>query len=193
MRDELRVSLCTIYDRQAKEIIMNDKLKSLVELLDDFDTAMLVTESPEGALISRPMALQEPRADRALWFVTARETATAQNVAAKGRVNLAFRRRSDQAWVSIAGNAVLNADASLIDQLWKDDWNIWFEQGRATPGIVLIEVDPQQIDFWEPEHGRLGTIFQLAKAAITDSSPNLPPTHTLRVSDMELAGALREK
>lgn len=170
---------------------MNDKLKSFVELLGDFDTAMLVTESPQGNLVSRPMALQEPRADRALWFVTSRDTVTAQNVTANGKVNLAFHRKSDHAWVSVAGSATINSDRALIDTLWKDDWSLWFDQGKETPGIVLIEISPQQIDFWEPERGRIGTLFQMAKAAVTDSAPNLPPTQTLNVSDLELAGAMR--
>lgn len=170
---------------------MNEKLKAFVALLDDFDTAMMVTETPQGSLISRPMALQEPRADRALWFVTSSQTLTAKNIASTGKVNLSFHRRSDHAWVSLSGKAILNDDRSLINSLWKSDWEIWFPQGKATPNIVLLEFDPAQIDFWEPAHGKIGTLFQMAKAAVTDSSPELPPTHTLMVSDLELAGAMR--
>ena len=170
---------------------MNDRLKSFVELLGEYDTAMLVTESPAANLVCRPMALQEPRADRALWFVTSRDTVSAHNVAANGKVNLAFHRKSDHAWVSVAGTGTLSADRNLIESLWKDDWSVWFAQGKDTPGIVLIEVDPQQIDFWEPERGKIGTLFQMAKAAVTDSSPDLPPTQTLKVSDLQLAGAMR--
>lgn len=170
---------------------MNEKLKAFVALLDDFDTAMMVTETPQGSLISRPMALQEPRADRALWFVTSSQTLTAKNIASTGKVNLSFHRRSDHAWVSLSGKATLNDDRSLINSLWKSDWEIWFPQGKATPNIVLLEFDPEQIDFWEPAHGKIGTLFQMAKAAVTDSSPELPPTQTLMVSDLELAGAMR--
>ena len=170
---------------------MNEKLRSFVELLADFDTAMLVTESPQGNLVCRPMALQEPRIDHPLWFVTSNQTVSAQNVAANGRVNLAFHRKSDHAWVSVAGQAKLNSDRTLIDGLWKEDWHVWFEQGKDTPGIVLIEVCPRQIDFWEPERGRIGTLFQLAKAAVTDGSPDLPMTQTLEISEFELAGAMR--
>jgi general stress protein 26 len=172
---------------------MNEKLKAFVDLLGDFDTTMLVTELPGGGLISRPMSIQEPRPDRALWFVTSSDTVTAQNVAANGKVNLSFHRRSDHAWVSVSGKAVINGDSNLVSSLWKSDWNIWFPQGKATPNIVLLEVLPDQIDFWETAHGKIGTLFQMAKAAVTDSAPNLPPTHTLRVSDIELAGAMCEQ
>ena len=171
---------------------MNDKLSTLVELLDDFDTAMLVTELPEGGLISRPMALQQPRPDRDLWFVTSSDTVSAQNAQANGKVNLAFHRGSDHAWVSVSGKAVLNADRSLIDSLWKSDWSVWFPQGKETPNIVLLDINPEQIDFWEPAHGKIGTLFEMARATVTDQTPELPPTRTLRVSDLELSGAMRQ-
>lgn len=170
---------------------MNEKLKAFVELLNDFETAMMVTQTPQGTLISRPMALQEPRADRAIWFVTSSETLSAKNIASTGKVNLSFHRRSDHAWVSLSGRAVLNGDRGLIDSLWKADWEIWFPQGKATPNIVLLEFEPEQIDFWEPAHGKIGTLFQMAKAAVTDGTPDLPPTQTLMVTDLELSGAMR--
>lgn len=171
---------------------MTETLKQFVALLEEFDTAMLVTETPEGALTSRPMALQEPRLDRALWFVTSADTLSARNIANNGKVNLAFHRKSDHAWVSVSGQAIQNGDRPLIDSLWKADWEIWFPEGKDTPNIVLLDITPDTIDFWEPERGKIGTLFQLAKAAVTDSTPDLAPTHTLRVSDLELAGALRE-
>lgn len=170
---------------------MNDTLKQFVELLGEFDTAMLVTETAEGALTSRPMALQQPRADRALWFVTSADTLSARNVAATGKINLAFHRKSDHAWVSVSGRAIQNGDRALIDSLWKADWEIWFPQGKDTPNIVLLDVTPDTIDFWEPERGKIGTLFQLAKAAVADETPDLAPTHTLRVSDLDLVGAMK--
>jgi general stress protein 26 len=170
---------------------MNEKLKSFVELLGDFDTAMLVTQLPSADLISRPMAVQQPRPDRALWFVTSSDTVSAQNIAAYQGVNLSFHRSSDHAWVSVSGKAELNSDRALIESLWKPDWGIWFPQGKGTPNLVLVDVEPQQIDFWEPAHGKIGTIFQMAKAAVTDSTPDLPPTQTLRISDLQLSGALK--
>jgi general stress protein 26 len=171
---------------------MNDKLKTLVQLLRDFDTAMLVTEVPSGGLISRPMALQDPRPDRALWFVTSSDTVSAQNIAATGKVNLSFHRASDHAWVSVSGRAVINADRSLVESLWKPDWSVWFPEGKQTPNIVLLDIEPEQIDFWESERGKLGTLFEMAKAALTDQQPELAPTRTLKMSDLELSGALRQ-
>lgn len=170
----------------------NDRLTALVQLLGEFDTAMLVTQRASGEMVSRPMALQNPRPDRALWFVTTADTASAVNIAATGKVNLSFHRKSDHAWVSVSGVAKLNADRNLIDSLWQDDWSFFFPQGKETPNTVLIDINPDQIDFWEPEHGKIGTLFQIAKAALTDQTPDFPPTHTLRVSDMELTGAMRE-
>ena len=145
---------------------MNTKLKELHQLLTNFDTGMLVTRTPQGFLTSRPMELQEPRPERALWIVTTENTSSARNIARNSVINLSFRRPKDQSWVSIAGRADLNSDAELIERLWDRSWSAWIPDDMRSQA-VLIEIEPYQIDFWEPEHGALGKIFEVAKAAAT--------------------------
>jgi len=166
---------------------MSKHLQTLVELLDDFDTGMLATRTPYGHISTRPMKLQPPRADRALWMVTSRETSTAQNIKDSSHVNLSFRRSSDQAWISIAATAKLNLNKDKIKSLWDESWDIWVESPEEA---ALIELEPFNIDFWEPEMGKLGRLLELAKAHVTDSTPNLQPVRSLHISDGLLASAM---
>lgn len=167
---------------------MTKPMKNLVELLREFDVGMLATRTPHGHLSSRPMSLQEPREDRALWMVSSKDSSCVQNIKNSTHVNLSMRSSSDQSWVSIAATASLNFNKDLINSLWDDSWDIWIPDREQA---VLIELEPFQIDFWEPEMGKLGRLFELAKAHMTDSSPNLAPVKTLHVSDALLAPALQ--
>src|SRR6056297_1218206 len=54
---------------QRRKNTMNQE-KKLIDLVQDFDTAMLTTKNPEGRLDSRPMAIAECTDAGKLWFVT---------------------------------------------------------------------------------------------------------------------------
>lgn len=174
---------------------MTDHLKELVQLLDEFETGMFTTRTSFGHLSARPMKLQKPREDRALWLVSSTDASSVENIKHSSQVNLSFRRRSDQSWVSIAATAELNRDREKIYELWDDSWKIWIQgsQNSAQSRIVLIDLEPYQIDFWEPDKGKLGTLFELAKAQMTDSVPDLSPVRTLHINDASLAPAMRQR
>ena len=167
---------------------MNSPLKDLVQLLREFDTGMLVTQTPHGHLTARPMTLQEPREGRALWMVSTVDTSSVENIHNESHVNMSFRRNSDQAWVSIGALAKLNQDRELISRVWDDDWNVWIE---SLDKAVLIDLDPLQIDFWEPQQSKLGQLFELAKAKVSEERPDFGPVRTLHVSDTLLTPAMK--
>jgi general stress protein 26 len=167
---------------------MSKQLKSLVELLKEFDTGMLATRTPYGHISSRPMTLQEPREDRALWIVGSKDSSSVENIKNSSHVNLSMRSSSDQSWVSIAASATLVFNRETIKSLWDDSWDVWFSDPEQA---VLIELEPFQIDFWEPKMGKLGRLFELAKAHLSDSTPDLAPIKTLHISDTLLAPAMK--
>ena len=48
--------------------------QKLIELIRDFDNAMLVTRTEKGELDARPMAIAEATEQGTLWFVTERNS-----------------------------------------------------------------------------------------------------------------------
>lgn len=166
---------------------MKNRLEQLISLLSEFNVGMLTTQSSHGRLSTRPMSLQDPRSDQALWMVSTKDTSSSQNIKSHAQVNLSFHRSSDQAWISIAATAKVNENRQTIEKLWQDDWEMWLDESKDKAKVVLLELEPFQIDFWEPEHGKIGQLFELAKAQITDSRPSLAPVRTVHVSDVLLA------
>ncbi|SDN86151.1 pyridoxamine 5'-phosphate oxidase family protein [Alkalicoccus daliensis] len=47
-------------------------------------------------------------------------------------------------YVEVTGKAVIRDDQELIDSLWFDDMNNWFE-GKNDPNLVFIEVKPESV------------------------------------------------
>ncbi len=69
--------------------------KHLYDLLKDFDTAMLVTQSADGHMHSRPMAIAELRADSDAYFVTSIDSPKVDEIKANPSVTLTFQSRTN--------------------------------------------------------------------------------------------------
>lgn len=124
-----------------------DKQEKLLALLKHFDTAMLVTRSDEGCLRSRPMALAEVDDDGSLWFLTERDSAKLDEIAAEPTVNVALQ--SSNRFVSISGTAAPVEDPQKLNEIWNDSWKIWFPAGKDDPNLLLLRVDPDRGEYWD--------------------------------------------
>ncbi len=153
--------------------------QELLELLAEFDTAMLVGVEPDGTLRARPMGLQKERlGDCDLWFVTADDTHKTDEVDRNRHVNVCCFRTRDRAYVSIAASARVDRNPNEVRKLWKPSWKIWFgDEQPEDGGIVLLKLDVERAEYWEPEGGRVRVLYEAVKGAITGegASRNLPP------------------
>ena len=162
----------------------SEKMQEFNDLVDDMKLGMLVTQSPEGALVSRAMATQERRPDVDLWFVTSTETHKVDELEANPEVNVSFLNSSSREWVSIAGTATINTDRALIRKLFKPDWGIWFQKSDTDPTagtaddprIVLIDIDAHTVDYFKSQDSRPVSLFKVAKAFATGTTPEFGDT-----------------
>jgi general stress protein 26 len=149
----------------------DDKRKKLEELMRHFDTAMLVTQSLQGGLRSRPLAVAEKGQDGSLSFATAIESPKVFELEDDPRVNVVMQDR--KRFVSVTGRARISRERALIDRLWSESWRIWFPQGKADPSLALILVEPEEATYWDTS-GEEGFkyLFQAAKAYVTGTKPD---------------------
>jgi general stress protein 26 len=46
-------------------------------------------------------------------------------------------------------------DRTLTKQLWQPSYEDWFPGGVEDPALVLLKVDIQQTEYWDPSQGRM--------------------------------------
>ena len=140
-------------------------LRQFVDILKSFDTAMLVTER-DRELRSRPMAIADRTDDGRVWFITNVESAKLEEMTEAPQVNLAMQKESK--FLSISGTIRATRDATRVDELWNDVLNAWFPQGRNDPTLILLEVVPTYVEYWD-QSGTEGVkfMFETAKSALT--------------------------
>jgi general stress protein 26 len=121
--------------------------RNLVDLIEDFDVAMMVTFPAGQKPHSRPMQIAEANEDGSLYFATSLDSAKIRDLEEDPRVMLIMQEGS--VYVSLNGNARLSTDRALIDRLWSEAWKVWFPEGKDDPNIVIVRVEPEEAEYWD--------------------------------------------
>ena len=156
-----------------------EKLRELHKLIDGIEIAMLTTRDASGRLMARPMATQQHQDATDIWFMTSSETHKIEEVESDSAVNVSYMNASRE-WISISGTATLNHDRARIRELYKPDWKAWFNDeggdrngGPEDPRIMLIEVTANHVTYFKVNEPRPLVLFEIARAALTKSTPNI--------------------
>ncbi|QDV45581.1 Pyridoxamine 5'-phosphate oxidase [Stieleria neptunia] len=134
--------------------------KKLIDLLKDFDTAMLVTRGVDGSINARPMAVAQVEEDGQLWFVTERNSGKVSDLMLDSEV--AVTMQSSSKFVSLSGTAHPSDDQAKLDELWSEGWKVWFPEGKSSDTILLLRIEPSQGEYWD--HSGLTGVKYLLKA-----------------------------
>ncbi len=147
----------------------DDKLR---ELLQDFDTAMLVTRGSDGGLRSRPMAIADIEPGGTLWFMTQNDSGKIEEIARASHVNVAMQ--SSMKYLSISGTATPVDDRMKIAELWKESWKVWFPGGKDDPALVLLKVHGDKGEYWD-NSGLSGIkyLIEAGKAYLSGTRPDV--------------------
>lgn len=132
--------------------------------------AMMTTRAG-AALASRPMTLQGVDGDGTLWFFTAADTALVDDVHRDASLNVAFADPSDDFYLSVSGIGHFQHDRQKIEALWTPMAAAWFD-GPHDPRLALLRVQPERVDYWKNEAGKLTQMAAMAKAALTSTRPD---------------------
>lgn len=153
----------------------------LFEVVKEFETAMLVTRTPEGRLRARPMALAEARSDGELYFVTGADSPKVHELEADPQVNVTFQGKTRYA--SISGVARVVRDRALLDRLWRESWKVWFPQGKDDPSLCLLAVRPEEGEYWDHFGVKgLRLLVEAARAYVQGRTPTLDQDQHAKVA-----------
>lgn len=121
--------------------------KKLIDLIQSFDNAMLVTRSDDGSLHARPMVVAEATDDGNLWFVTDRSSGKIADLMLDQDV--AVTMQSSSVFATLSGECRVVDDRAKLKDLWREAWKVWFPEGKDDPSITLLKVVPDQGEYWD--------------------------------------------
>jgi general stress protein 26 len=153
----------------------------LLDLVHDFETAMLVTHAPDGALHARPMAVAQVEPNGDMWFVTDRHSGKMDDIGADAHVNVSMQ--GDGKFVSISGRATVFENRRKVDEIWNEHLRVWFPGGKDDPNLVLLRVDAREGEFWDNSGtNALKYLFKAGRAYLRGEQPTDDRTEHGRVN-----------
>lgn len=146
--------------------------KKLIELIKDFDNAMLVTKTDDGQLDARPMAVADVESDGTLWFITDRTSGKVADLMLSDQV--AVTMQSSNKFVTLTCTAHVVDDRKKLSDVWKEAWKVWFPDGKSDPAITLLKIEPSGGEFWD-NSGVAGMkyLIKAGKAYVQGERPEL--------------------
>lgn len=149
----------------------DDAPKPLSELLEPGSTLMVATRSGDaGELESRPLTVARVEGGRVdILLDTNEEWVRRLGPGETGHVTLSDNRRNT--WVSVNGTLTTTTDPALIDELWNPFADSYFDNGRETPGVAVLQIATNDGgQYWSgPGGGRLGSLISAVKARFGDA------------------------
>lgn len=151
--------------------------QALAERIGALRFAMFTYRDADDHLLAQPMTLQQIDDDGALWFFVHTNTALWESISHHGQVNVSFADNDSAHYVSISGSAERVVDRNLIRQMWNPMVEAWFPDGPDDPHAVLVRVAAQGAEYWDSNDNKMVRLFEMARAAITGTTPNMDSDH----------------
>lgn len=143
----------------------DEALGKLEELINQFDTAMLVTLSLDDEPRARPMAVAGRGDAGVLYFTTRSEDEKLEEVLHCPEV--AVTMQDDNCYISISGRAQLETDVLLAEKMWTPALQAWFPDGYRGSQFTMIKVVPTFAEYWDRTGLRkLELIWETGKAIL---------------------------
>lgn len=137
-------------------------------LMEKIGFCMLASRDGED-IRARPMAAYVEEEDGKVYFLTDKESAKEEEIAARPQVCLAFADAGAQKYVSVSGDATLSNDRERIRKIWSPAAKAWWD-GPDDPAIRLLAVTPRDAQYWDSPGTVLSSV-KMAAAIVTDSRP----------------------
>ena len=154
---------------------MNDKAeveKRLWAELEQGRFGMLGAAPKAGGQFNPMTAYAEPES-HTIWFYTSKDTDLAK--AAQGGAEAIFivmaKDRDFQA--SIVGELKTTQDSLHRDKYWSPMVAAWFPGGKDDPNLTLLAFKCKDADVWVSDAGALKFGWEIAKANLTQSIPDV--------------------
>jgi general stress protein 26 len=141
-----------------------ESIKKVTDIINHSHIGMLTTINEKGALVSRPLAVQDVEDDGDMWFFTSSDTSQVAHVGVNPEVNVAFGKGTE--WVSVAGRATVVNDRQKIRDMWNQSVEAWFPDGPDTPEVVLLHVESDSAEYWHSPGGTAATVLQWIKSKV---------------------------
>ena len=159
--------LCSILTTSWAQERVPDKdliFKAAADIIKRVPNCALITLDEMGQPQARTMDPFPPEENFVIWFGTTLNSRKVSEIKNDPRVSIYYGEASGNGYVVLAGAAVLVDDSMAKEKYWKEKWERFYPDRKAT--YLLIKVIPKMLEVVSYEHGLTGD-------TITWRAPNI--------------------
>ena len=142
-------------EKNRQDLRARDAVKKIQELVKKAETCFFCTAAPAGGTAARPMNVRQVDDDGNLWFLSASDSHTNEQVARDPDVQLFLQGSPHSDFLHVKGRATISTDKVKVRELWEPVLKTWFTGGLDDPRITVIRVAPADGYYWDTKHGNV--------------------------------------
>lgn len=141
-------------EQNRKDLDGPEAVKRVQDMVDHAKSCFFCTEGGIGPSRGvRPMSVREVDDAGHLWFLSASDSHTNQELAGSPAVTLHFQVDAHAGFLELEGRAEVLTDRARIKDLWNFMLRTWFTEGEDDPRITAIRFVPERGYYWDNKHG----------------------------------------
>ncbi|ARN77081.1 general stress protein [Nonlabens spongiae] len=150
-----------------------------LEMARGIPVAMMLTGLRQKPVHSIPMTPKRVQDDGEILFISNSTSENNANLLSDSDCQLIFGDVRSKEFMNVYGSAYISSDQELIDDLWSNLDNNWFE-GKNDPSITVIRFRPRYGNYWDTKTNALVTMAKLGYTAITGNETEIGVKGTLQ-------------
>jgi len=147
-----------------------DPIGQIWDKLDSVHAVML--GSPDHKQHMQPMAPQTARDEKAVWFYTRVSADIARASVNGGHVHMCVVGDNDW-YACLDGHLQTIHSPEHVDRFWSSITEAWYPEGKADPELTMLKFTPSTAAIWASTSSTLKFGWEIAKANLTDSEPDV--------------------
>lgn len=104
---------------------------------------------PMTAILDKELG---PQKGGAFWFFTSRGS----RIEAGGKAMAQFVGKGHDLFACISGTLIEETNQMVIDRLWSNPIEAWYEGGRSDPQMLVLRYDLSDVELWQADLGVKG-------------------------------------
>lgn len=151
---------------KSTKISPDDARQKLHDIVKATRNVVLLTHGEDHKIVGRPMSNVRTDDDTTVYLVANIGSKKISELQRDPRVTLSVQGKGGTAMVD--AEARVSQDRALIDELWEDQWNVWFEGGKSDPEIAIVILSPIEGTYWDGDLGHgLSYLWRMVKARVS--------------------------
>lgn len=132
-----------------KDLEGQSAIEKIQALLVNTSTGMLISSLQFKNPSVCPMTVKTVDEQGNIWFLTHKESEHYKNIEENNRVLLTFASEVENEYLSITGEAHHTDDSKVIDVLWDEDDEKWYDNGREDENVAVLKVSVEDAYYWD--------------------------------------------